>query len=157
MRKKFFELLHKKMAEDENVYFITADLGFGLADKIREDFPERFFNVGAAETCAMGVGVGLALSGKIPIVYSITPFLLWRAAETIRLYLNHESIPVKLVGSGRNDDYKHDGFSHDATDDMDLLLLFPNIIGRWPDEHSLERDVENLFNENKPFYLNLKR
>jgi len=158
MRKRFATELHKHMKADERIVFVTADLGYGLADQIRADFPDRFINTGAAEQCAVGVGVGLALSGKIPIVYSITPFLLWRAAETIRLYINHEKIPVKLVGSGRKNDYKHDGFSHFAGDDKKLLECWPNIDARWPSCADVIPIIvkEMLYNE-KPYYLNLKR
>lgn len=146
------------MKEDDSIFFITSDLGYGLFDRIRNDFPDRFYNVGAAEQCAMGISVGLAISGKIPIVYSITPFLLFRSAETIRNYVNHESVPVKMVASGRDDDYSHDGFSHYAGDDKDLLHIWPNIITRWPiDEQALITDIEEMFHIDKPFYLNLKR
>lgn len=146
------------MKEDDSIFFVTSDLGYGLFDRIRDDFPDRFYNVGAAEQCAMGISVGLAISGKIPIVYSITPFLLFRSAETIRNYVNHESVPVKMVASGRDDDYSHDGFSHYAGDDKDLLHIWPNIITRWPiDEQALITDIEEMFHIDKPFYLNLKR
>lgn len=158
MRKSFARELYQAMTKDERIFLVVADLGFCLFDQIREDFPDRFINVGAAETCAMGVGVGLALSGKIPIVYSITPFLLWRAAETIRLYVNHESVPVKLVGSGRNQDYKHDGFSHDASDDKALMSCFENIECRWPSSAEvIPSVVKEMLQSGGPYYLNLKR
>jgi len=105
------------MQEDERVFVLTADLGFRYWDKIRETFPERFYTVGAAEQLLLGCGVGLALEGKIPVLYSITPFLLWRPYELIRNYVDHEKIPVKLIGCGHENDYAHDGFTHygDAT------------------------------------------
>jgi transketolase len=158
MRKQFAELLYEKMRADDRIVVVTGDLGFGLFDKIRTDFKDRFFNAGAAEQAAMGIAVGLALEAKIPVMYSITPFLLWRAAETIRNYIDHEKIPVKLVGSGRDDDYSHDGFSHYAGDDFDMLKNFKNIICYWPDgKEDLPDLVNNVFSVDKPFYLNLKR
>src|SRR3954468_21539507 len=108
----FGRALYFEMQKDEDIYLITADLGFGLWDKIRNDFPHRYYNVGAAEQCAVGTGVGLSLSGKKPFVFSITTFLIFRSFEWIRNYLNHERIPVMLIGSGYEDDYKHDGISH---------------------------------------------
>lgn len=156
MRKEFSIELYAAMVADDHIWLIVADLGYKLFDPIREDFPDRFINVGSAEQCAVGVGVGLALSGKIPVVYSITPFLLWRAAETIRLYLNHEGIPVKLVGSGRNEDYTHDGFSHYAGDDKALMMCFGRIECRWPEKITPELVNDILYND-RPYYLNLKR
>lgn len=149
MRELFFKQLEELMQKDERVYFITADLGYGLADRIRDNFPDRFFNVGAAEQVMIGMGIGLALEGKIPFCYSITPFLLFRPFEAIRTYIAHENIPVILVGSGRNDDYIHDGFSHDASDDLNYL---PISIWRFCDYDNLDQ-VINL----APSYLNLKR
>lgn len=147
------------MQDDKNIILVTADLGFGLWDKIRKDFPDQFYNVGACEQAGMGICVGLSLEGKIPIFYSITPFAIFRPAETIRNYVSHESIPVKIVGSGRDGDYTHDGFSHWAWDDRKFMLTnFENIICRWPEhEPMLKNDVKDLFALDKPFYLNLKR
>lgn len=158
MRKSFANILHERMQTDDRIFLITGDLGFGLFDKIRADFPDRFINTGAAEQAMMGIGVGLAIEGKIPFVYSITPFLLFRAAETIRNYINHEGVPVKMIGSGRYLDYAHDGFSHFAGDDSDILGIFPMIKSYWPrTEEQIPNFVESAINDKSPFYINLKR
>lgn len=146
------------MAENEKIWVVTGDLGFGMFDKIRDNFPNRFLNVGSAEQTMMGIGIGLALEGKIPIVYSITPFLLYRPFETIRNYVNREKIPVKLIGSGRNKDYLNEGFSHWAEEDRQVMKIFPNIKSYWPKtkEEIPKLLAEILFN-NQPVYLNLSR
>jgi len=158
MRKEFFDCLYDQMQKDERIIFLTADLGFGLSDNIKSDFPDRFYNVQAAELAMMAIGVGLSLEGRIPFVYSITPFLLWRPAETIRTYVNHESIPIKMIGSGRNKDYERDEFSHDGSDDKAFMQMFPNIKSYWPQHKDEIPDlIEAAINTNKPFYINLKR
>jgi transketolase len=158
MRKEFFDTLHNRMKENETIIFVTADLGFGLANSIKEDFPDRFYNVQAAEMAMLNIAVGLALEGRIAFCYSITPFLLWRAAETIRNYVNHESIPCKLIGSGRDNSYHEDGFSHFAGDDKDLLKCFPNINCYWPEEkEEIPNLVDEMISNPLPYYLNLKR
>lgn len=152
MRKDFFTQLYVEMQRNPDIFFITGDLGYGLADYIKSDFKERFINTGAAEQTMMGVAVGLALSGKVAIVYSITPFLLFRPFETIRNYISHESIPVIMVGSGRDKDYEHDGFSHDASDDI-IIKQLPNIVFIKQDSINLAEVIESC----KPTYINLKR
>ena len=152
MRKEFFTQLYVEMQRNKDIFFITGDLGYGLADHIKNDFTDRFINPGAAEQTMMGIAVGLALNGKIPVVYSITPFLLFRPFETIRNYISHESIPVIMVGSGRDKDYSHDGFSHDATDDY-ILKTLPNIVFVKDDSFDLATIIESKL----PTYLNLKR
>lgn len=158
MREHFFQLLYNLMEQDKRVYFITADLGYGLVNKIKVDFPDRYINCGAAEVAGMGLSVGLALSGKIPVFYSITPFALFRPAEVIRNYVNHEKIPVKIVTSGRGKDYEHDGFSHHGEDDKDFIKLFDNVIPYWPTSNDLLTAQFNIMmTTDQPFYLNLKR
>lgn len=152
MRKEFAIQLHAEMSLNDNIYLITGDLGYGIFDEIRHDFPARFINPGAAEQTMMGIAVGLTLQGKTAIVYSITPFLLFRPFETIRNYISHESIPVIMVGSGRGKDYEHDGFSHDATDDV-IIKQLPNIVYLSDDSF----DLHKIIDQRRPTYLNLKR
>ena len=153
MRRKFADDLYELMKKDKNIILITADIGYGMLDNIRDDFPDQFYNVGAAEMAAVNVAVGLALSGKIPVVYTITPFLIFRPMEAIRNYLDHESIPVILVGAGRGEDYKQLGFSHYATD-HEILKQFKNIEFIVPEN---EFDLSEIIYSGKPTYLNLKR
>lgn len=157
MRKQFFELLHKKMAEDERIVLVTADLGYGLLDKIRDTYPNRFFNVGAAEQLMLGVGVGLMLEGKIPFLYTITPFLLYRPAEWIRNYLgtaNHSSQKCVLVGSGMENQYEHDGFTHHSYNTQSLcnhLGIHHTWIKNESELQSILEDALSTFNNYSTF------
>lgn len=158
IRGQFSFELYKAMAENEDIVLIVGDLGFGIFEPHKEDFKERYYNVGASEQAMMGIAVGMALEGKIPVVYSITPFLIFRAMETIRNYLNHENIAVKLIGSGMDKDYKHDGWSHDATDIPLTLELFPNIVSYVPKMIQQVPDMVKTMLENKrPSFMGLRR
>lgn len=157
MRKKFAKLLKQYMEENKNIYLVTGDLGYGLWDDIKDSFPDRFYNVGSSEMVMMGVGIGLAMENKIPFVYSITPFAIYRPFEMIRNYLGHENIPVNIVGGGRGKDYGYLGFSHWADDDK-IINNFKNIrIFRPNEEESLEAILEEIINNKKPTYINLKK
>jgi len=152
------DLLFNSMAENEHIVVLTADLGFGLLDRIRDSYPDRFHNVGAAEQLMIGAAVGLAESGKIPVCYSMSSFLLYRPFEMLRNYVNHENVPVKLIGSGRDQDYSHDGISHWAHDDMLVLNALPNIEPYRPvDIRELEESWPNFIFSDRPSYLNLTR
>jgi transketolase len=158
VRKAFVPLLLDLMRKDDRVWFITGDLGYGHFDHFRNEFPDRFINVGAAEQLLVGVGIGLAMDGKIPVCYSMTPFVLYRPFEFIRNYVDYESIPVKLVGSGRDRDYDWLGWSHWATDDKDHMSGFKNIKKYWPkDAEDMNLQFEEILLNNKPVYLNLSR
>jgi transketolase len=158
MRKECMNLLLAEMIDNENIIVLTADLGFGLLDQIQNSFPERFHNVGAAEQLMIGAGIGLAEAGKIPVCYSMSSFLLYRPFEFLRNYVNAECVPVKLIGSGRDKDYSHDGLSHWAHDDELVLVALPNIKIYKPESiEDLERIWPDFINGTEPAYLNLTR
>ncbi len=156
MRSTFADQLFEAMDQDEKIYAIVGDVGFGVFDKIKKAYPERYINPGAAEQLIIGMAAGLAMEGKIPVTYSITPFILYRPLEFIRNLVNQENIPVKIVGSGRDEDYGALGFSHYATDDEKVLSSFENIKIYKPDTPE-EIDLKEILYNNKPCYLNLKR
>lgn len=158
MRKEFAALLNKEMSNSPAVKVITADLGFGILDPIRKDHSESFYNVGAAEHLMIGVAVGMSNEGLIPVCYSMSSFVLYRPFEMLRNYVNYENIPVKLVGSGRDKDYSHDGISHWAHDDEAVLAALPNIKIYKPNSITeLEEVFQDWLYNKEPAYLNLRR
>ena len=158
MRYKFAEVLEKIMDLDENVYFLTGDLGYKIFDRVMDKYPTRALTVGASEQMMLSIAIGLADSGKIPFVYSITPFLLYRPFEVIRNYINHEKCNVKLIGCGRNSDYAHDGFTHYAGDDKVIMDNFSNIKKVWPiDSFELGEVLGKAYLSSDPYYINITR
>mgnify|MGYP003111403395 FL=1 len=158
MRKQFSERLHQEMAKNKDLFLLTGDLGYGLWDRIRIDYPNRFYNVGSSEQLMMGMAAGLAMDGKIPIVYSITPFLLYRPFETIRNYIDHEQLPVKLIGGGRDKDYGYLGFSHWAEEDKQIMKVFKNIKTIHPKNiEIMNKNFNWILDKKTPVYMNLKR
>ena len=161
MRKEFAKILHQEMSVNEDIVILTGDLGYGLWDKIKIDYPDRFWNVGSSEQLMMGMASGMAMDGKIPFVYSITPFLLYRPFEFIRNYVDHEKLPVKLIGGGRSRDYGYLGFSHWAEEDEKVMATFSNIKLVRPS--NVEQLIDwcatsiTLFDKKTPIYMNLKR
>ena|SRR3990167_8851616 len=158
MRGWFAYELFKEMGENKNVWLVVADLGYKMWDDHFIQYPDRCINTGAAETSMMTIACGLALSGKIPFCYSITPFLLYRPFEVWMRYINHEQLNVKGIGSGRDRDYKIDGISHDASDARKVLDLFPNINTLWPDTKEEIPDMVRLMVYSiSPMFISLRR
>lgn len=158
MRHEFGVELHNKMKDNDKIFLLVGDLGYKMFDDCFKDFPERCINCGAAEQAMLDIACGLALEGKIPFVYSITPFLLYRGFETIRTYINHEKIPVKLIGAGRDKDYLHDGFSHDATDAAEILGSMKNIVQFWPEDKTrIGELIDILIKNESPSFVSLRR
>tara|TARA_R110000787_G_scaffold39265_2_gene98576 strand:- start:1324 stop:1794 length:471 start_codon:yes stop_codon:yes gene_type:complete len=156
MRKRFKELLLQEMNVNKDIVVLLGDVGYGMFDQLREIFPDRVINAGASEQLMIGMAVGLALDGKIPVCYSITPFLLYRPFEFIRNYLSEERIPVKLVGGGRDKDYGACGPTHFACEDIDVLSAIGGIEIIYP-EFAEDINIHEFLYNDKPSYINLKK
>lgn len=142
---------------DKRIFLIFCGLGYPRVDEFVYNFPNRAINVESSEQTALDIAVGLAYEGKIPFVYTITPFF-YRGFETIRTYINHEKLHVILVGSGRDNDYKEDGISHDATDFGDFIHLFENIAEYYPgDAGILPEMINNIIISKGPSFLSLRK
>lgn len=158
MRGYFAYYLHNIMKDNPRVYLLTGDLGYKMFDNHFQDFSDRCFNCGASEQSMMGIACGLSMQGKIPVVYSITPFLIYRSFETIRNYVNNECLNVKLFGSGRDKDYAHDGFSHDASDVKYFMNKFEYIEKLYPeDKTEIPSLMKKVFKSDTPCFVSLRR
>ena len=76
----------------------VGDIGYGIFDDFRKNHPNRFINMGICEQSLISVAAGMSLEGLKPWVYTITPFLIERPFEQIKLDINQQKANVKLVG-----------------------------------------------------------
>jgi transketolase len=161
MRKLFAESVLEEMGHNDSIVLISADMGYGLWDKVRDTFPDRFYNVGSAEQLMIGAAAGMAMEGKLPVCYSITPFLLYRPFEFIRNFMHFEHLPIKLAGGGRDKDYGYLGFTHWAEEDYSILKPLSSIKFYKPGDSYTENDLKFLFNDIlwsfRPTYINLSK
>lgn len=150
--------LKNMMEVDHRLRVVTADLGFGMMDYLKEYYPERFYNPGAAEMAGLGMCVGMALCGLHPVFYTINNFGSWRVAEMIRNYLDHEKIPVTVLLSGVDDDYQHDGWTHYGGDLKPFLALFKNVLTCIPDsKEDAYNSVQMAVKSGEPNFVILRR
>lgn len=153
----FGRALYFEMQKNPNILLFTADLGFGLLNSVRDDMPDQFVNFSASEQCMIGAAVGASLSGRIVFCYSITTFLIYRPFEVIRNYLGEERIPVRLVGSGYQDDYKHDGITHQPWEIEKVISLF-HMSNYYPKQkEEVPALVRAMIEEDEPSFLCLRR
>ena len=71
MRKIFIQKLVEKASKNKKIVLIVGDLGYGIVEPFKKNFPERFFNVGVAEQGMAGLAAGLAIKGFHVFIYSI--------------------------------------------------------------------------------------
>ena len=139
MRDAFLDRVRNAMANDQDIFFLTADFGSPVLDKIRSDYPDRFVNVGVAEQNLINVTAGLALEGYKVFAYAIAPFITMRCYEQIRvsLALLSEVRPmnVTLIGVGAGYSYVVSGPTHQCYEDLTLMRALPNFNVYSPADH----------------------
>ena len=157
MKRDFFDYIIQLMSENKDIYFISCGLGWPRTEELKK-FKDRFIQAEAAEQTALDIAVGLSYEHKIPFVYTITPFLL-RGFETIRIYINHEKLNVKMVGAGRDDDYsKMDGFSHEAGDIMDHLGMLENILQYYPETvKEMQENIDEMIKNKEACFISIPK
>ncbi len=160
MRDAIIEKIYDQMHCNDRIFFLSADFGAPALDKVRDDFPERFINVGIAEQNLVNVACGLGLEGFIVYAYAITGFLSMRAYEQIRVNLalscQHRPINVNLVGVGAGVSYDVAGPTHHCLEDISIMRTLPNIVTCSPcDWVTADRFVDFSINHNMPKYIRL--
>lgn len=127
MRTKFINTLTELARKNENIFLITADMGYSVFESFREEFPNQFLNTGIAEQNSISLAAGLSTTGKTVFVYSIIPFITMRCFEQVRLDLAYNKTNVKLVGVGAGLTYGPFGASHHSIEDIAIMRSLPNM------------------------------
>ena len=127
MRNNFVKQIMKEMEKNQNIFFLTGDLGFNALEPVAKKFPERFLNVGAAEGSMMGIAAGLALEGRKVIAYSIASFSSMRPYEQIRTDICYHNLDVKIIGTGGGFNYPTHGVTHHTVEDLAIMSVLPNM------------------------------
>jgi len=158
-RNAFGESLLEIGRENPNLVVVDGDVGNSTrTESFGDEFPERFFNLGIAESNMIGVASGLAMSGKDALVASFACFLLCNAYDQIRMSVAFPNVNVKLVGSHSGISIGEDGPSQMAIEDIALGCSFPNFTVLVPaDAPSTRAATRAMFEHKGPVYLRTGR
>jgi transketolase len=144
--------------KNPKVVVLGADLGNSTEiDAFKQRFPERFFNVGVAEANEVNIAVGLAIEGEIPFVHSFGVFITRRVYEQICVQVAMQNVNVKLVGTIPGITSRL-GPTHQATDDVGLMRLLPNMTIIDPvDATEIRQAVPAVAEYQGPVYIRMMR
>ncbi|HAN94769.1 MAG: transketolase C-terminal domain-containing protein [Limnochordia bacterium] len=158
-REAYGRYLVKRAAEDERIVALDADLsGSTMSCLLREQYPERHFEMGIGEQNMVAVAAGLALGGKIPFVHSFAVFLTGRAFEQVRQSVALAKANVKLVGSSYGFSDFGDGATHQALEDVAIMRALPNMTVLVPmDPGEVEEAVDLALEIRGPVYIRISR
>lgn len=127
-RDAYGETLLELGQKRKDIVVLDADLsGSTKTGKFAKAFPNRFYNIGIAEQDMIGTAAGLALSGKLPFASTFAVFETGRAWEQIRQTICYSNLNVKLVATHGGISVGEDGASHQATEDIALMRVLPNM------------------------------
>lgn len=158
-RNAFGEALRDLGRENEKIVVVDGDVNNSTRTKFfAAEFPDRFFNVGIAESNLVGVASGLAAAGKEALAASFAVFLLANAYDQIRMSVAFPQANVKLVGSHSGISIGEDGPSQMAIEDIALATSLPNFVVLVPaDEPSMRAATRAMFAHQGPVYLRTGR
>lgn len=129
--------IHQAMTEDKKVTVMTAAMCQGnKLEKIREAFPDRFFDTGICESHAVAFAAGQAKTGMKPIVNIYSTFLQ-RSFDQIFQEVALQNLPVVFT-MDRAGLTGPDGPTHHGSYDIPYMRIFPNMVVMAPgDEYDL--------------------
>lgn len=159
-RDAFGVQLLKSSQKNDNIVVLSADLSKPTrTEKFAKEFPDRFFEIGIAESNMIGIGSGLSEYGFKVVMTSFATFLTGKY-DVIRVSLAYSNSPVILVGTHGGLAIGKDGVTQMGLEDISLMRSLPNMTVMQPATAiEAEKMVDHLLTstQTNPVYLRLGR
>ncbi|HVE90699.1 MAG TPA: transketolase C-terminal domain-containing protein [Actinomycetota bacterium] len=157
-REAFGEALVEAGASDPRVVALDGDVATSvMTAEFGKRFPDRYFQLGIAESNIVGVAAGLAMSGKVPFCASFACFITGRF-ETIRMSVAYNRANVRIVGTHVGVGIGPDGHSQMGLEDVAIMRTLPNMAVIQPATGVETRAATHyLVDHHGPAYLRLTR
>lgn len=158
-RERYGRTLVELGREDPRIVVLGGDLNKSTFTVLfAREFPERFFDLGAAEQNLMGVAAGLASAGKIPFCSTFAVFATGRAFDQVRVSIAQQNLNVKIVATHAGVITGEDGISAHGIEDLALMCALPTFTVVAPaDAVETEEAVRVAARTPGPFYIRLYR
>ena len=144
LRNSFTEVLHKIGKEDPKLVVLVGDISHYRMLAFNKDCPGRYFNVGICEPTIVNMAAGISKSGLFPVVHTISPFIVERSFEQIKLDFCYQGFGGNIMTAGSAFDYAYLGCTHHCYSDFALLKTLPNTQLLYPASDS---EFEKLFRQ----------
>ncbi|MDE7327741.1 MAG: alpha-ketoacid dehydrogenase subunit beta [Lachnospiraceae bacterium] len=107
--------------------FFLIDIGVYAFQDVMKKYPGRVKNIGIFEPGTIGIAAGTALTGMIPTIYGISPFIVQRALEQIKLDFIYQAVGGNFITTGASYDFSTLGYSHYCAEDVATLKTLPGM------------------------------
>ena len=144
---------------DPNIVVLDADLSKSTKTEVfKKAYPERFINMGIAESNMMCVAAGLASCGKIAFASSFAMFAAGRAFEQVRNSIGYTKLNVKIGATHAGISVGEDGASHQCLEDIALMRSIPGMVVINPaDDREAMAAVKAAIDHEGPVYMRFGR
>jgi len=158
-REAFGRALVELGRENKDVVVVDADLSKStMTSYFAKEFPDRFFSMGIAEANMVGVGAGLAMSGKIPFVASFSVFVMNKGFEQLRVVAAYGRSNLKVVGTHSGISIGEDGPSQMSVEEIALACSLVGFVVMAPaDENSCKALVKAAAAHDGPVFIRTGR
>lgn len=158
-RRAFTDTLLKCARRDKNIIALTSDArGSVTLEEYAKELPEQFVEVGIAEQNLVGIGAGLAASGKKVFVCGPACFLSARSLEQVKVDVSYSQTNVKIIGVSGGVSYGALGSTHHALHDIAVMRAIPDITVILPcDIYQTTKMTEALTKIDQPVYVRMGR
>lgn len=126
MRRSFYNRLTEIIPSEQDVVYLTVDIGMWAIRDILKDYPDRAMNFGIFEDGMFSMAAGMARRGLIPIIFGIQPYLIQRPLEQIKMGFAYQGLGVNVIGTGAAVDYSKYGYSHYCAEDAATIKTIPS-------------------------------
>lgn len=158
-RNAFGDALRDAGARRSDLVVVDGDVGNSTRTEVfGQAFPERFFQVGIAESNMVSIAAGLAASGHVAVTASFAAFLTANAFDQIRMGVGFTGADVKLVGSHAGISIGDDGPSQMGIEDIALMTAIPGMTVLCPADAASARTLTaQMIDRTGPVYMRTGR
>ncbi|WP_314969378.1 transketolase family protein [uncultured Actinomyces sp.] len=141
--------------QHDDVFVLDADCAkSNYTNRFRDEFPDRFFNMGIAECDIAGTAAGMAALGKVPFANAYANFLTGRGYDQVRISVAYSGRNVKIVGHNAGTSAAQEGATHLPLEDIGLMRAIPDMTVIVPaDSCEMEKAVRAAYEYDGPVYL----
>ena len=126
MRKAMITSVSEMIKNENDTALFLVDIGVWAFRDILKNYPERALNIGIFEDGMISLVAGMALNGIIPTIYGISPFIINRAMEQLKLDFAYQKLQGNFITTGAAYDFSTLGYSHYCPEDLGTISMIPD-------------------------------
>lgn len=158
-RQSYGEALEKLGEKYKDVIVLDADLATATKTiNFAKKFPDRFLDMGIAESNMMGTAAGFATTGKVPFASTFAVFAAGRSYDQIRNSICYPNLNVKICATHAGITVGEDGATHQMLEDISMMRTLPNMTVLSPsDDVETKWAIDIAYKIKGPVYVRLSR